>query len=120
MPSSSHEPTPHIDARQTTASSGETSDSLNLRNQARHAKRCLFEARVVGMIIVACMVTTSVIMGTTGYVSPQQRPASPELLFGIPAWVVHGLFIPWLAMIAVTWLFALVILKDDEPLESSH
>ena len=87
-----------------------------LKTQAKHAKRCLFEARVVGLIVVACIVTTSTIMTLNGYIAPADRPEQPELICGIPSWVVWGLFVPWLVMIAVTWWFAIFIMKDDEPM----
>ena len=91
-----------------------------LRSQAKHAKRCLFEARIVGVIITVCMICTSTYMAVNGYVSPENRPDTPELIGGIPAWVVWGLFVPWLIMIVITWCFALFVLKDDEPLVIAH
>ena len=86
-----------------------------LIHQARHARQCWFEARVVFGIIVVALTVSSVILYTQGYVLPEQRPEQLVLILGIPAWVMWGLVVPWLTTIAVTWLFALFLMKDDEP-----
>ena len=57
------------------------------------------------------------VMILRGYVSPADRPTQPDLLFGMPSWVVWGLFIPWIAQIAAVWWFAICWLKDDEPFQ---
>ncbi|HJN07888.1 MAG TPA: DUF997 family protein [Pirellulaceae bacterium] len=86
-----------------------------LKHQARHARQCWYEARVVFGIIVVALTVSSVILYTQGYVPPEQRPEQPSLILGIPAWVMWGLVVPWLATIVVTWLFAMFLMKDDEP-----
>ena len=107
------EPAPNEPAIATSQNNDAHGDFL--KSQARHAKRCLFEAKLVGVIITVCMICTSTFMAVYGYVSPENRPEQPQLIGGIPAWVVWGLFVPWLVMIAITWWFALFVLKDDEP-----
>ncbi len=86
-----------------------------LKHQARHARRCLYEARVVLVIVVVALTTASCLLFTLGYRSSEMRPEQPALIWGIPSWVVWGLGVPWLVTIVVTWLFALFVLKDDEP-----
>jgi hypothetical protein len=86
-----------------------------LIHQARHARQCWVEARIVFGIIVVALTVSSVILYTQGFVEPAQRPAQPNLILGIPSWVVWGLVLPWLATIGVTWLFAVFLMKDDEP-----
>ena len=86
-----------------------------LIHQARHVRQCWLEARIVFAIIVVALTVSSVILYTQGYVLPEQRPEQPTLILGIPAWVMCGLVVPWLATIGVTWLFALFLMKDDEP-----
>jgi len=86
-----------------------------LKHQARHVRQCVHEARVVFAIIMVALTVSSVILYTQGYVPPEQRPEQPSLILGIPAWVVYGLVIPWLVTVVVTWLFALFVMKDDEP-----
>jgi H+/gluconate symporter-like permease len=86
-----------------------------LKHQARHARQCLHEARVVFAIISVALTVASGILFTQGYMPPELRPEQPTLILGIPSWVVWGLVVPWLAMIVVTWLFALFVMKDDEP-----
>ncbi|GIS61404.1 MAG: hypothetical protein CM1200mP2_36290 [Planctomycetaceae bacterium] len=34
-----------------------------------------------------------------------ERPETPELIWGMPAWVVWGLFVPWFIEIAAAWGF---------------
>ena len=86
-----------------------------LRTQHRHFAQCLREARFVGWVVVAALFVIGGLCITLGYVPASERPVSPELLFGIPSWVVFGLIIPWLVLILVTWWFALFFMKDDEP-----
>ena len=86
-----------------------------LKHQARHARQCLYEARVVFVIITVALTVTSTILYTQGYLPAESRPEQPNLIMGIPSWVMWGLVVPWLATIAVTWLFALLVMKDDEP-----
>lgn len=86
-----------------------------LIHQARHARQCLYEARVVAVIITIAMAFVSAILYTQGYLPPESRPEQPHLILGIPSWVIWGLVVPWLVMIVVTWLFALFVMKDDEP-----
>ena len=83
--------------------------------QDRHVRQCLKEAGVA----VACwsvgLVYCTTVFVTMGYPPPAERPAEPQLIWGVPAWVFWGLFVPWFAQIAVTCWFALRVLKDDEP-----
>lgn len=86
-----------------------------LKHQARHARRCWYEARVVLLIVTVALSVVSVLLYTQGYLPPETRPLQPVLILGIPSWVVWGLVVPWLVMIVVTWLFALYVMQDDEP-----
>ena len=93
------------------------SENEALVAQFRHVRQCLREARWVvalwSMQLVYC--TVSIVL--LGYPHPDQRPDSPDLIWGIPAWVVWGLFLPWGLQILAAWWFAIVILQDDEPYE---
>ena len=83
-----------------------------LLNQATHVAQCRREARFVAVLIVAmfCWIVTVVVR--EGYLADQTIP--PKLFFGIPAWVVLGLILPWLFSIGATWFFAIFVLKDDD------
>ncbi len=83
--------------------------------QGRHFRQCLREAWLVIGIWTVGLVWCSTAIITWGYVPVEDRPAEPELILGIPSWVVWGLFVPWFAMTLATWWFAGVFLKDDEP-----
>ncbi len=83
--------------------------------QAAHVRQCLKEARIAVCLWLIGFVWSATVIITMGYIPVDERPAEPELLFGIPSWVVWGLFVPWFAQIAAAWWFALFCLKDDEP-----
>jgi len=63
------------------------------------------------------LVTCCAALIVMGYVPESERPEQPLLVWGMPAWVFWGLFVPWVVQIAATWWFALCWLKDDEPYE---
>ncbi len=86
-----------------------------LRSQSAHFQQCLREAKFVGLTWVIVMIYTCTVIISQGYVPVDERPAHPALVLGIPSWVFWGLFVPWFAMIVVTWCFAIFYLKDDEP-----
>ena len=73
------------------------------------------EAKLVVCIWLIGLIYTAVVIGLWGYVPPAERPDQPSLIFGVPSWVVWGLFVPWVVQVGVTWWFALRVLKDDEP-----
>ncbi len=81
--------------------------------EARHLRQCLREARVVVVLWLAGLAWTLVVVINWGYVPVEDRPEVPVLVFGIPAWVVWGLFVPWFIEIAAAWWFALKVLADD-------
>jgi len=83
--------------------------------QAKHVRQCLKEAYwAFGIWFVGGVVCLSIIF-TQGFVPVDERPAEPVLMWGMPAWVVWGLFIPWFGTTIATWCFAVFILKDEEP-----
>ena len=84
---------------------------------ARHVRQCRREALVVIALWVLGFASTAVILVGWGYVPVDERPAVPPLVWGMPAWVAWGLFVPWFVQIAAVWWFALCVLKDDEPLD---
>jgi uncharacterized membrane protein YhdT len=86
-------------------------------SQYRHVRQCLKEARFVAITWFAALFFISGWIGYFGYLRPSVRPDPPQLILGIPSWVVLGLLAPWIVLIVVTWIFAAWILKDDEPLE---
>ena len=86
-----------------------------LQLQHQHFVQCLREARFVGAVVVIAGFVICGLCISLGYVAPIDRPETPDLLLGIPSWVVYGLVIPWLVLILVTWWFAWFMLKDDEP-----
>lgn len=83
--------------------------------EARHLRQCLREAGIVAVLWLAGLAWTLVVVIGWGYVPVEERPEVPTLVFGIPAWVVWGLFVPWLFEIAAAWWFAVKVLADDEP-----
>lgn len=83
--------------------------------QARHVRQCLREGLVAAALWFVGFVWVVSAMVTRGYVPDSERPAEPQLLLGMPSWVVWGLFVPWLVQIAAAWWFAICWLKDDEP-----
>ena len=83
--------------------------------ESRHVRQCRREAAgVVGLWLIS-LVWTLVVMIGWGYVPVEERPERPELVWGMPAWVVWGLFVPWFLQIAAAWWFALFVLRDDDP-----
>jgi hypothetical protein len=96
-------------------SSGKNDLDAFYESQGRHAKQCTREAILVAIVWIVTLfwVVGGILM--TAYVPEAERPVDPELILGMPAWVVWGLWIPWLVLIFVTWGFARFILKDDEP-----
>lgn len=86
-------------------------------SQYRHVQQCLKEARFVAITWFAALFFCCGWIGYFGYLPVSERPDTPQLVLGLPAWAVWGLLAPWLVLIAVTWFFAAVVLKDDEPLE---
>ena len=85
------------------------------RVQARHYRRCLKEAKLAAAIFLLAFLYCVAVIAAWGYPDPGERSPEPALVWGIPEWVVWGLFVPWLAMLGVTWWFALFVLRDDEP-----
>ncbi len=85
------------------------------KSQARHYRQCRREAIVVGVIWVVALAWCTSTFITMGYVPADQRPEVPDMVWGIPAWVFWGLYVPWIVLIGVTWWFAIFVLKDDEP-----
>ncbi len=83
--------------------------------QFRHVAQCIREARVVACAWVAVLIYCTTFIWRNGYVAPADRPTVPELILGIPSWVVWGLFAPWLVMIVFAWWFAGFLMTDDEP-----
>ena len=86
-------------------------------NQARHVRQCWKEARFVGWTWLVSLVVVCGLIGRFGYLAPDERPAVPRLVWGMPAWVFWGLLVPWVVLIGVAWWFAACFLKDDEPCE---
>ena len=80
-----------------------------------HLRQCLREARVGGILYLSGLAWTLVVVIGWGYVPVEERPAVPELILGMPAWVVWGLFVPWFLQIAAAWWFALRVLADEDP-----
>ena len=93
------------------------SENSFFASQYRHVKQCLKEARFVAITWFAALFFCCGWIGYFGYIPPSERLDTPQLVLGMPAWAVWGLLAPWLVLIAVTWFFAAVVLKDDEPLE---
>lgn len=89
------------------------------RRQARHFRQCVRESRIAAVAWLLQLAVCSSLVIMLGYVPPDQRPAHPWLLLGIPAWVMWGVIVPWLAQILFAWYFAIRILKDDEPVDES-
>ena len=93
-------------------------DNSFLTSQYRHARQCFKEARFVAITWFAALFFCCGWIGYFGYLPVSERPNTPQLVLGLPAWAVWGLLAPWLILIGVTWFFAAVVLKDDEPLQA--
>jgi hypothetical protein len=74
-----------------------------LRNSRR-------EALFVGAVWLASCIYT------VGYAAlfAYRQEAPPELLWGIPTWVVWGILAPWAAVTALTCWYALCAMKDED------
>ena len=83
--------------------------------QARHVRQCLSEAKMALGIWLVGLVHCLLVIIRYGYLDPQSRPDVPPLVLGMPAWVFWGVMAPWFVQIGLTWWFAAVWLKDDEP-----
>lgn len=90
-------------------------DNEFFATQAKHVRQCLREGTMAVAIWLVALVWCCSVMIVKGYIAPADRPLEPELLLGMPSWVVWGLFVPWIAQIGATWWFAICWLKDDEP-----
>lgn len=90
-------------------------DTGFLATQARHVRQCLREARVVAIVWLLGFIYCGTTLSLLGWIPPEDRPVKPELILGMPSWVVWGLWLPWLVLVVVTWWFAICVLKDDEP-----
>ena len=92
------------------------SDPTNyFASQHRHWRQCTKEAWIAVVCWFVGLLYCTTAFVTMGYLPVDQRPAEPPTVWGIPAWVFWGLFLPWGAQIVVTWWFAICVLRDDEP-----
>lgn len=73
------------------------------------------EALFTAVLWIACCVYT------VGYAAlfAYRRGEPPELLFGIPSWVVWGVLAPWGVSTAITCWYALCGIRDED-LEPEH
>lgn len=83
--------------------------------QRRHVRQCLKEAWIAGAIWLVGFVWCVSVIVTRGYIPVEDRPDVPDMVWGLPSWVVWGLFVPWFVLIAATWWFAAFVMKEDEP-----
>lgn len=90
-------------------------DEAFLETQSRHFQQCCKEARFVIVTWLITLIYVGTTIWLTGYIPVENRPDSPELILGIPAWVCWGLLIPWFVLIGVAWWFAIFVMQDDEP-----
>ena len=51
------------------------------------------------------------VVGTSWFLG-YGRP--PQLIFGIPSWVLFGVFLPWVIFTAIHTWYSLVFMKDDD------
>lgn len=72
----------------------------------RRARR---EALHILIAWTVCLVWTISYCAISAY-----RPGSVALLWGMPAWVVFGIGLPWLIATIYSLWFALFHMKDDE------
>ena len=77
--------------------------------------QCKKEAKFVAVVWIVSLFYCVGTIVSLGYPASEDRPDVPNLIFGMPAWVFWGLWLPWLVLIGITWWFALRVLKDDEP-----
>ena len=79
----------------------------------RNARR---EALVLLVIFALALGYTFLVSMTFGY---GRDPAEVVTYFGIPDWVLWGIFAPWTVCVLVTIWFCFVYMADD-PLESDE
>lgn len=79
-------------------------DSATILRSAR--KEALF---TVAFWILTCLYT----VGYAALFGYRQDPA-PQLLWGIPTWVVYGVLTPWFVCTVVTCWYAFFGYKDEE------
>jgi len=92
-------------------------------NLLRHARR---EAVVVGIVWFLALVWTVGYCYLFGYQHPDDATVTQagiaqartsdnlRLILGFPDWVIIGIIAPWLACTAITILFCLFIMADDD------
>jgi len=68
------------------------------------------DARFVAGMWATCCLYTVGYCGLFAY----QPGSAPDLLFGIPSWVVWGILAPWMFATAVTCWYALGAMKDED------
>ena len=83
--------------------------------EARHLRQCLREAGVVLVLWLAGLAWPLVVVIGWGYLPVAERPEVPDLVWGMPAWVVWGLFVPCFLGVDAAWWFARRVLADDDP-----
>lgn len=79
----------------------------------RHARR---EAIIAGLIWLAAG------SYTVGYCSQLGYGLSPDdvtFVWGMPSWIVFGVFAPWLVCTAISWIFSFCVMADD-PLDAAE
>jgi hypothetical protein len=72
-----------------------------------HARR---EVLIVLGMWLAAMAWTIGYCGTYGY----DQTAMPTLIFGIPRWVLWGIFVPWTVCTCLSSVLALVVIRDAD------
>jgi hypothetical protein len=79
----------------------------------KHSRR---EAIVIGLTWLAATAYTCGYCSLFGYRRPGRMLDVADIhpLFGVPSWVVWGVFAPWLACAVFTFWFGLAFMTDDD------
>jgi len=79
--------------------------------KSSHYKLCLKEFKICGILTMAYILICCFLCGIFGY---GLSGTEVTFIFGIPAWAVIGVFIPWIIMVIVTTIYGLFIMEGDE------
>jgi hypothetical protein len=75
-------------------------------------------ARREALIVFGIWLTALVYSVSTCYVLGYNRPVSewtdPKLVLGFPEWVFWGIVVPWVSCSVISWVFAVVFVRDGE------
>lgn len=76
-----------------------------------HYALCLKEfkfASVATMLYILCSCALCYVLGY------QKGPGEVAMMAGIPVWVIFGIIVPWVAIVALTVIYGFFIMEGDD------